>query len=182
MYEAYAVGVMDALDHLGMHKQAQGGLLRQLAIPAATGGSLGAIGGAMAGGEGNRLQGALIGAGLGATGAALGHGLGGAMAAKGTVKVEESMGRDLARAMKSKSGEKLHGAAATGQKTKYMKSPSRQRFEGKLKDVTETGARTQRGTTMLGGVAGTGTGMSLTSNLEPPASTPIPQAMNPYGY
>jgi hypothetical protein len=182
MHPAYAIGQMDAAIRVGLQKTANKALLKELGGAALAGGGLGGVGGAIAGGEGNRLEGALMGAGLGAAGGALGKGIGRSMTAPATAKVEGAMARDLGRAMKSRSGGALHGAAAKGRKAKYMRGPSRSRFDKKLQDVQAAGAKTQRGTTMLGGVAGTAGGMGMASGLETPPTPPPTRAMNPYGY
>jgi len=182
MRPAYVIGALDAYDHLGMHKHANAGLMRQLALPVAAGGALGGIGGAMASDEGNRVHGALMGAGLGAVGAGIGHGLGGMAGRSAITKAESGLAEGLAGASKSKAGKELAGAARKGRMAKYTAGPEGTALQEAVTTATKEAPRTQRGGTMLGGVLGTGGGMGLAAGLEDKAPPPMPPAMNPYGY
>jgi len=195
MRPAYTVGAMDACARLGMHKEAQGSLLRQLA-PAATtlaGGGLGAIGGAVAGGEGNRLEGALVGAGLGAMGAGVGKGLGQALSKSHVA----SAGRGVASAEKGLAGLPkvtdagvLAGEGPAGAKTvaellasKKTQTEGLEAAKAGLRSAEEGLAEGTlgRGGAMLGGVGGTAGAMSMMAD-EPAQPPPPPPGMNPYGY
>jgi len=174
MHPAYLVGTVDAYTRVGLRKHANASLLRQFALPAAAGATLGGIGGAMASDEGNRLQGALIGAGLGTGGAVAGKAIGKALS-KGRVAAAE---RELARHTPdapylalTKSPEE---AAAAFDAAAALNKARASHASG--------GGELVRGTTMLGGVGGAGTGMGLAAGLDPEAPPPMPPAMNPYGY
>lgn len=182
MHPAYTTGKLHAFKRIGLHKLANA-MLKELAVPTLAGGTLGGIGGAVAGGEGNRMQGALLGAGLGAGGAAVGKGLGRlankyemSSAAKGLDEAYTTLGKTRRDALRgSMSGEAADAARATA---KSGVGTATEHLQG-VKDRLVTGDL-ERGATMLGGVAGAGTGMGLIAGKEsPPTKAPMP---NPYGY
>lgn len=171
---------MDACTSIGLAKYANASLLKGLAMPVAAGGGLGAVGGAMAGGEGNRMQGAALGAGLGAAGGALGHVAGGAMGRNGLGFAEEGVAKSIANASKNKAGNPLAGGALKSRLKKHTASPAHIELQEGLQQAQEHAAQLQRGGAMLGGVTGAATGMGIAGSKD--ATPSRPQAPNPYGY
>lgn len=177
---AYLIGALDAFNSVGLQKHANAGLLRELAVPMTAGAGLGAIGGAAAAGEGQGFQGALTGAGLGALGGGVGHGLGRlagkaqqAAAEKGLAEAEGALAKLNPDVITPQTQKAIGEAEANVGKAQARKS--------KADQATASGVH-GRGGAMLGGVAGTGTGMGIAATREPEPPPELPPGMNPYGY